>query len=308
MPTTPWRRSAFARPSATVDLPTPPLPAPTATTRRKVLADEGRADLALGRCCREDGHAVADLKPCVVVGVQELALAEDACYKGAARKSQAVDGLARGRRARCHVGLDHFDVRAGERHDRHEAARGKLLLDDVHEHAGRGDRLVDPERLEHDLVLGVVHARDHAWRMAVQLRQLADDEVLRIVAGHRDERIGTRTARLHLRAPLVRGRVHDDRAELVLDEVRAAPVGLVDRHLVPGLENRLREMEPNSSGPVTNEVHLYRALTGSWARSSSCASDLRMSTSPTSRSSCSMACRSVPRIVVRENVSMPIFR
>src|SRR6266550_7774525 len=256
MPTAPWRRSAWARPSATVDLPTPPLPAPTATTRRNLaLADEGLADLALGRGRREDDYAVADLKPCVVVGVQEFALAEDACYKGAARKSQAVNGFARGRRARSHVGLDHFDVRAGERHDRHEAARRKLLLDDVHEHASRGDRLVDAERLEDDLVLGIVHACDHTRRMTVQLRQLADDEVLRVVAGHGNQRIGPLAARLHLRAPFVCRGVHDDRAELLLDEVRAAPVGLDDLHLMSRLEKRLREMEPDLSRPGDDEIH-----------------------------------------------------
>src|SRR5712691_52825 len=74
IPTVPRLRSAFARPSAMVDLPTPPLPAPTATTRRNgELAEEGLADLALGCGRPEDEHAVADLQLGVVVGMHELA-------------------------------------------------------------------------------------------------------------------------------------------------------------------------------------------------------------------------------------------
>src|SRR5438309_10591824 len=106
MPTAPLRRSAFARPSATVDLPTPPLPAPTATTRRKVLDDEGLADLALGRCRREDDHAVADLQFGVHVGVQELAIAKNAVNPCAARQTQAADGHSAGWGAQRDVSLD----------------------------------------------------------------------------------------------------------------------------------------------------------------------------------------------------------
>ena len=75
--------------------------------------------------------------------------------------------------------------------------------------------------------------------MAAELRELADHQILRVVSGDGDQRVGPAAAGLHLRAPLIRWRVHYDRAEPLLDEIGAAPIGLDDRDLVPGLEERL---------------------------------------------------------------------
>src|SRR5712691_1173312 len=211
IPTAPRSRSALARPSAMVDLPTPPLPAPTATTRRNgELAEEGLPDLALGCGRREDHDPVADLELRVLVCVHELPAPDDPADEGAARQPQATNILSGRWRSDSDLGLDQLVGAARERHERHEAARRELLLDDVHEHAGRGDRLVDPERLEDDLVLRVVDARDHARRTAADLGQLTDHEVLRVVSGDGDQRVGPAASGLHLGATLVGWRVHHD--------------------------------------------------------------------------------------------------
>ena len=113
------------------------------------------------------------------------------------------------------------------------------MLDDAHQHARRGNRLVDAEGLEDDLVLGIVHAGDDPRGVAVELRKLADDEILGVVSGDRDERVGSIASGFHLGATLVGGGVHHDRPEAFLDVVRTSPVGFEDRHLVSGLEQGL---------------------------------------------------------------------
>src|SRR5712691_5944540 len=123
IPTVPRLRSAFARPSAMVDLPTPPLPAPTATTRRNgELAEEGLADLALGGGGREHHHAIADLELGVFVSVQELSLADDPADERTTRQAQASDALAGGGLSDRDLGLDELVRLTGDRHEGHEAA------------------------------------------------------------------------------------------------------------------------------------------------------------------------------------------
>src|SRR5919204_4634014 len=123
MPTAPCWRSDRASPSATVDLPTPPLPAPTAMTRRnRALAEEGLPDLTLGRGRREHHHPIADLELRLVVGVHELAASNDPADEGSGRKAKARDGLSGGGRPDCDLCLDQLVRRSGERHERHEAA------------------------------------------------------------------------------------------------------------------------------------------------------------------------------------------
>ena len=104
--------------------------------------------------------------------------------------------------------------------------------------------------------------------MAPQLRELADDQILRVVSRDRDERVGPVAASLHLGAALVRRSVHHDRAELFLDEICAPPIGLDDCDFVPRLEEGLREMESDLPRPRNDEVH-QRAFTGSWTMSAS---------------------------------------
>ena len=165
--------------------------------------------------------------------MEELSFSDDPADEGVGGQTQTPDGLAGGRRSDRDLSLDQLVRAARERHERHEAAGRQLLLDHVHEHTRRGDGLVDAERLEDDLVLRVVDARDHTRSSAPHLGELADHEILRVVSGDGDERVGPAAAGLHLRTALVGGRVHDDGAELVLNEVGAAAVGLDDRDLVP---------------------------------------------------------------------------
>ena len=99
--------------------------------------------------------------------------------------------------------------------------------------------------------------RDYARRVTAQFCELANDEILRVVAGHGDERVGPAAPGFHLRAALVRGRVHHDRAELLLDEISPTAIGLDDCDLVAGLEERLRKMESDLARARHNEIHLF---------------------------------------------------
>ncbi len=115
-------------------------------------------------------------------------------------------------------------------------------------------------------------------------------------------RVRALAAGLDLILPLVGGGVDDDGAELLLDPNGSPAVALDDHHLVPGLEERLGEMEADLTAAGDHEIH-QRPRVGSDAdSSSSCCIAAFMRFGPMVLSPVSTASRSVARIVVRENV------
>ena len=91
----------------------------------------------------------------------------------------------------------------------------------------------DPEQVEMLLVSGVVDARDHLRHAVALLGDLRDDDVVLVVAGHREHEIG-RAGDPGALEDVDLGRVaaHHDRPELGLELLEAVAVLLDQRHLV----------------------------------------------------------------------------
>src|SRR5437667_440735 len=170
-------------------------------------------------------------------------------------------------------------------------------------------RLLRPERLAEerltDLLLGRRGGEDDDSISGLEPRVAVGVEDLAVPHDRADVRVGPLAAGLELGASLVRGGVDDDGAELLLDPERPAPVALDDHHLVPRLEERLREVVADLATAGDDEVHQRSAFAtvGTSAESSSSwdiAAFMRFG--PIVLSPFRVASSSVPRIVVRENV------
>src|SRR6184192_3308927 len=71
-----------------------------------------------------------------------------------------------------------------------ELVLGHFVLDQAHDVRRRADRRRDAEQVEVRLVARIVDARDHLRDGVTLLRELADHEVVLVVAGHREDEIG----------------------------------------------------------------------------------------------------------------------
>src|SRR5205823_3101124 len=98
--------------------------------------------------------------------------------------------------------------------------------------------------------------------------ELADDEVVLVVAGDREHRVRALAPCLDLVLALVSRRVDHDRPELLLDPERPPAIALDDHDLVPGLEQGLRQVVADLATARDDEVH-QRLTSGSCAESSS---------------------------------------
>ncbi len=105
-----------------------------------------------------------------------------------------------------------------------------------------------PEQLEVLEVARVVDARDHALAEVLLLRDLADEHVVLVVAGHRDDEVGALDAGALEHPQLGRVAVLHGVLELVLDDEVAAAVGLEQRHLVALVDQLAREVEADLAG------------------------------------------------------------
>jgi hypothetical protein len=72
----------------------------------------------------------------------------------------------------------------------HEAVAGHLVLDEVEDQVGRGHRRLDSQQLEVLQVSRVVAARDDPLAEVLLLGDLADEDVVLVVAGDRDDEVG----------------------------------------------------------------------------------------------------------------------
>ena len=65
-----------------------------------------------------------------------------------------------------------------------------FVLDEPEQVRGCTHRLSDPEQVEVLLVARVVHARDHLRHLVALPRDLADDQVVLVVAGDAEHELG----------------------------------------------------------------------------------------------------------------------
>ena len=131
-----------------------------------------------------------------------------------------------------------------------------LVLDEPEQPGRRADRLRDAEEIEVRLVAGVVDAGDHLRHLVPVLRDLGDDDVVLVVARHREH---------ELRRPRDAGSLEDvdlgrvagecRRAELGLELLEAITALLDQRHLVAHPEERARDARADLPSPRDDRVH-----------------------------------------------------
>ena len=151
--------------------------------------------------------------------------------------------------------LDDLQALLFERQQVHEAVAGHLVLDQAQDQVGRGDRRLDPQQLEVLVVARVVDARDDAVAEVLLLGDLADEDVVLVVAGDRDHQVGALDAGALEHPQLGRVAVLGGVLELLLDREVARARGLDERDLVTLGDQLACEVAPDLAGADDDRVH-----------------------------------------------------
>ena len=132
-------------------------------------------------------------------------------------RSRSPTRLAGDRRPLGQQHLDDLEPLLGQVEQVDQPVVGHLVLDQPQDQVGRRDVRPDAQQLEPLLVSRVVDARDDPVDEVLLLRDLADQHVVLVVAGHRDHHVGARDPGA-LEDPELRGvAVLDVVLELLLD-------------------------------------------------------------------------------------------
>ena len=99
------------------------------------------------------------------------------------------DALTCGRRVGLHLHLDDLEPFAAQLEQADEAVLGHLVLDEREQAGRRAHRLGDPEQVEVLLVPRVVDAGDRLRDAVALLGDLGDDQVVLVVARHRQHEL-----------------------------------------------------------------------------------------------------------------------
>src|SRR4051812_17204260 len=138
-----------------------------------------------------------------------------------------------------------------------------LVLDQPQDQIGGRHGGLDAEQLEVLKVARVVAARDHALHAVLLAGDLADQNVVLVVAGHGDDQVGALDAgpleHPQLRAVAVLRGV----LELLLDGAEARPVVLDDRQLVALVDQLASQVPADLPGTDDDDVHLRGLPDGS---------------------------------------------
>ena len=168
----------------------------------------------------------------------------------------------------AHDQLDDLEPLLREVEQVDEAVARHLVLDQAQDQVGRGDRGLDPQQLEVVEVPRVVAAGDDPLAEVLLLGDLADQQVVLVVAGHRDHEVGALDPRA-LEHPQLRGvAVLDGVLELLLHGEVAAPVLLDHGDLVAALEQLAGEVPADLARAGDDHVEGRSAARGPAACSS----------------------------------------
>ena len=151
--------------------------------------------------------------------------------------------------------LDDLEPLLGQVEQVHEAVLRHLVLDQAQDQVGRRDRRLDAQQLEVLEVARVVAARDDPRDAVLLARDLADQDVVLVVAGDGDHEVGALDPGALQHPQLGAVAVLDAVLELLLDDRVAVLVGLDDRHLVPLLDQLPREVPADLAGADDQDVH-----------------------------------------------------
>ena len=151
---------------------------------------EHAAELVLLARLEDREHLVAGLEHGRADGDLRLAVPHHGDQARALGERELLDRLAGDGRALVDLHLDDLEVLLAQLEHPHEPVLGHLVLDEPEDARDRADRLRDPEQVEVRLVPRVVDARDHLLDVVALARDLADDEVVLVVAGDREQEVG----------------------------------------------------------------------------------------------------------------------
>ena len=136
-----------------------------------------------------------------------------------------------------------------------EAVAGHLVLDEVEDQVGRRDRRLDAEQLEVLEVARVVAAGDDPLAEVLLLGDLADEDVVLVVAGDGHDEVGALDAGALEHPQLGAVAVLDGVLELLLDAQVGAAVVLDERDLLPVADELAGEVEPDLAAADDDDVH-----------------------------------------------------
>ena len=171
--------------------------------------------------------------------------------------------LARRGRVAVDLELDDLEVLLAELEQVDDPVLGNLVLDEAEDVRGGADGLRDPEQVEVLLVARIVHPGDDLRDAIALARELADDQVVLVVAGRGQDEVGRpadpgqlehvqlgRVAELHLVL------------ELLLELLEARRSLLDQRHLVPHPQERAGDVRPDFAASRDDRVHQSERLLG----------------------------------------------
>ena len=187
----------------------------------------------------------------------------------ALRQGQTGDPLAGNGRVPVDLQLDDLEVLLPQLEQVHEVVLGDLVLDEAEDVRSRADGLRDAEQVEVRLVARVVDARDRLRDAVALLPDLADDEVVLVVAGDRQQDV-RRTCDPRALERVDLGRVAEQHlvAELRLEPLEAIAPLLDQRHLVAHAQQGAGHIRPHLAAARHDRVHRQLDPVGSSGRTS----------------------------------------
>ncbi len=155
--------------------------------------------------------------------------------------------------------LDDLDVLLRQLEEMDEAVLRHLVLDQGHDRRGCADRRRNPEQVEVHLVARIVDAGDHLRDAVLLAGELADDDVVLVVARDRDDDAGRPLDACALEdEQLRRVAVDDDVLELVLEPLEPVAALLDQGDLVPEAQQAPRQVRPDLPAARDQDVHQAR--------------------------------------------------
>src|SRR5436190_3181075 len=230
---------------------TPPPMSRTSTS----ATGELRRDALLEPGVEHEQHLVAGLDDRVGLGHEAAAVAQHRDDQRPLGQRHVSDLLpVRGRAAR-HLELDDLQALLLEREQVHQAVARHLVLDEPQDEVGGAHRRLDAQQLEVLQVPRVVDAGDDALDEVLLLGHLAHEDVVLVVARHRDHEVGALDARPLEHPQLRRVAVLHRVLELLLDDQVAAPVALDERDLLALVDELAGQVPADLASADDQDVH-----------------------------------------------------
>ena len=191
------------------------------------------------------------------LGDHHVPLAQDRHERGVGWQAELVEGLARVRGLLGEPHLDQRDLPALQPQEADQVPDRHRLLDHRRQDVRRRDGRVDaPLLVEQPLVLGVVHAGEHAGDTELLLGEQRRHEVVLVVTGGGHHDVGRPNVGLLEDAGLARVAVHDPRVRGPRVELlRELAALLHERHVVSPLGEILGEMAPDRTAARDDDLH-----------------------------------------------------